>query len=161
MCLFLSCIFYFVWQIRKTCQRRNEKQPFKSMYWLGNSVLDSSWLNHWTWIVPDPMHVWFLNFLSNGWSLDCFLQPNVLPKLIKKTGLLKVTLINSYGKFWLAQSQKNVYQLWITQSQQNDQFENLHISSHGKARNIKFRYQVNLRGFNGSSASGGSDMITS
>ena len=28
--------------------------------------------------------------------------------------------------------------------QQNDQFENLYISSHGKARNIKFGQQVNI-----------------
>ena len=27
---------------------------------------------------------------------------------------------------------------------QNDQFENLYISSHGKARNIKFGQQVNI-----------------
>ena len=30
-------------------------------------------------------YVWFLNFLSNGVGLDCFLQPNVLPKLGKIT----------------------------------------------------------------------------
>ena len=29
-------------------------------------------------------------------------------------------------------------ELWTAKSQQNDQFENLFISSQGKARNIKF-----------------------
>ena len=33
---------------------------------------------------------------------------------------------------------ENKYQLWTAQSQQNDQFENLYIFSHGEARNIKF-----------------------
>ena len=38
----------------------------------------------------------------------------------------------------------NVYQFWNAQSQQYDQFENLYITSHGEARNIKFGEQVNL-----------------
>ena len=32
----------------------------------------------------------------------------------------------------------------ISQSEQNDQFKNLYISSHQEARNIKFGQQVNL-----------------
>ena len=36
------------------------------------------------------------------------------------------------------------YQLWTAQSQQNNQIENLYISSHREARNIKFRQQVNI-----------------
>ena len=32
----------------------------------------------------------------------------------------------------------------LLKSQQNDQFENLYISSHGEARNIKFGQQVNI-----------------
>ena len=35
-------------------------------------------------------------------------------------------------------------QFSIAQSQQNDQFENLPISSHGEAKSIKFGKQVNL-----------------
>ena len=41
-------------------------------------------------------------------------------------------------------SQKNDYQFWTAQRQQNDQFENLYISSQGDARKIKFVQQVNL-----------------
>ena len=36
-------------------------------------------------------------------------------------------------------------QLWTARSQQNDQFENLCTSSHGKARNIKFGRQLNIK----------------
>ena len=39
---------------------------------------------------------------------------------------------------------ENKYQLWTAQSQQNDQFENLYIFSHGEARNIRFGQQVNI-----------------
>ena len=43
----------------------------------------TGWLNHWKWLVPGL--VWLLNFLSSGGGLDCFLQPNVLPKPNKIT----------------------------------------------------------------------------
>ena len=89
-------------------------------------------------------YVWFLNFLSNGVGLDCFLQP-VLPKLSKITVTCpKWGKENKQGQFWLVQSQPNEYQFWTDQSQQHDQFENLFIFSHVEARNIKFGQQVNF-----------------
>ena len=45
---------------------------------------------------------------------------------------------NEWGRLWLAQSQQHKHKLKTAQSQQNDQFENLYITSHGEARNIKF-----------------------
>ena len=51
----------------------------------------------------------------------------------------------------------------MAHSQQNDQFENLYISSHREARKTKFGPQVNLiqKGSTGYSSSGGSDIISS
>ena len=37
-----------------------------------------------------------------------------------------------------------LYQIELLKVSKNDQFENLYISSHGKARNIKFGQQVNI-----------------
>ena len=52
--------------------------------------------------------------------------------------------------------------LCTAQSQQNDQFEYLYISSHGEARNIKFELLVNIEKVSiGYSASRGSDVISS
>ena len=47
--------------------------------------------------------------------------------------------MNEKGQYQLAQIQQNDYQFWVVQSQQNDQFKNLCISSHGEAKNIKFK----------------------
>ena len=90
-------------------------------------------------------YAWFLNFFSNGEGLDC-LSRHVLPKLSKIT-VTCPTLVkgNKQGQFCFSQSQQNEHQLWTAQSQQQiDQFENLYISSYGKARNIKFGQQVNI-----------------
>ena len=59
---------------------------------------------------------------------------------------ITVTCLNwvkrtKYGKFWFALIYQNKYQLWNAQSQQN---KNLHISSHGEARNIKFGHLINI-----------------
>ena len=49
----------------------------KSIYWLRKPILGSRW----SWKMTCARSVaWFLNFLSNRVSLDCFLQPNILPK---------------------------------------------------------------------------------
>ena len=75
------------------------------------------------------------------------------PKLVK---------LNKKSPFRLVYSQQNDYQFSAAQSQQNDQFENLHISSHGEARNIKLGQEnLNSKGSIGYSTSGGSGVITS
>ena len=50
--------------------------------------------------------------------------------------------INENVQSWFAQSNQYDYQFWTAQSQQNDQFENLYISIHEKAKNIKFGQQI-------------------
>ena len=55
----------------------------KPIYWLKKPVLDSCWLDHWKWLMPDLLRV-VLEFLSNGEGLDRFLQ-HVLLKLGKIT----------------------------------------------------------------------------
>ena len=51
---------------------------------------------------------------------------------------------------------------WTAQCQQNEQFENLYITSHGEARNIKFEQQgkPHSKGFIRYPSSGGTDVIT-
>ena len=92
-----------------------------------------------------PFYAWFLNILSNGEGLDCFSQPNILPKLSKITvNWLKPVKINKVGSFLTCPKSAKWLSILNCQSHQNDEFENLYISSHGKARNMKFGQQVNL-----------------
>ena len=106
-------------------------------------------------------YVWFLHSLifCQGW--DCFWQPNVLSRLSKITYLLKVSK-NKQGKSWFGQSQQNDYQFWTAQCQQNEQFENPYITSHGEARSIKFKEQGkhHSKGSIGYPTSEGTDVIT-
>ena len=77
----------------------------KPIYWLKKPVLDSCWLDHWKWLMPDLMHV-VLEFLSNGEGLDHFLQ-HVLPELCKiNVTCPKWVKWTKKGKFWLAQVSK-------------------------------------------------------
>ena len=80
-------------------------------------------------------------FVREG--LGCFLQPNLFPKVSKITDLPKVSKNEQVGSI-LTCPKINDYQFWTAQSQQNDQFANLYISSHGEARNIKLGQQVNF-----------------
>ena len=64
-------------------------------------------------------------FYQRGFGL--FPWPNALPRISKITELPKISK---------SESQKSDYQFWIAQSLQNDQLENLYISSNGKTRNI-------------------------
>ena len=59
-------------------------------------------------------HAWFLDFLSNSEGLDCFLWPDVLPKVSKDKQLELI---------WLVQSQQIDYQFETAQSYENYQFE--------------------------------------
>ena len=107
MFLFLSCIFYFVNKIRKTCHRKKQKTESlkQPIYWLEKPVLYSCWLDHWKWLMPDLMHV-VLEFLSNGEGLDHFLR-HVLPELCKiNVTCPKWVKWTKKGKFWLAQVSK-------------------------------------------------------
>ena len=71
---------------------------------------------------------------SYAWFLNCFIKRRTSSV---NSDLLKVSKINI--KLNCSKSAN-----WTAQSQQNDQFENLYISSHGEARNIKFGQQVNI-----------------
>ena len=92
---------------------------------------------HGSWSFCQTKRVWivFCNLRSCPNSMKQ-LQTCDLPKVSQKF----------FQKHWLVQSHQNGYRFWTSQSQQNDQFENLHISSHEEARNIKFGWQeqVNL-----------------
>ena len=74
--LFLSCIFYFVGQIRKTCYRKEWKtEPLKSWFWLIESLKMT---------LSDPMHgYWIFCQVEGIWN--CFLHPNRLPNPSKIT----------------------------------------------------------------------------
>ena len=84
--LFLSCIFYFVTQIRKTLQKEIKDWVFWSPFinWGTPSGLNSCWLNQWKWLVQDPITGSRIFCQTQGiWIV--FSWPNVLPKLIKIT----------------------------------------------------------------------------
>ena len=87
-------------------------------------VLDSCWLNHWKWFVPDTMPGFL--FFCQTVSLDCFLQPKVLLRVSKITVTYPVLVkMNIWGQFRLAQSLKNGYKFWTPWSQKKYQFHNL------------------------------------
>ena len=93
----------------------------------------------------ESLKITYARTYGGSWIFtDCF-SWHVLPKLSEITVICsKSVKENKKGQFWLAQSLQNEYQLWTAQSHQNDQFENLYISSHREARNIKFTQQVNI-----------------
>ena len=68
---------------------RSKRLSLRSLFisWRTQAVLDSCWLNHWKWSVPDLM--WFLNFLSYKEGLHCLLWLNILSKLSEITDLPK------------------------------------------------------------------------
>ena len=117
-------------------------EPLKSIYYAGNPVIDQRWLNHWKWLVPGPMlsswifcqtgSIWIvfldLTFCPTPWN--CWDMTNVsknepvgsiltFPKSVKLLSILKCSKLAKWP-------------VWKS------------ISSHGKARNIKFGQQVNL-----------------
>ena len=115
MCLY-SYHAYFILS-DKSCYRKKWKtEPLKSTYWLGNSVLDSRWLNHLKWLMPDAMGGSSFFLLSGGGFGLFFASQHLAQTQCKNCDLSKVTNINVQGHFWLAQSQ------------QNDHFKNIYIS---------------------------------
>ena len=141
MSLFLSCLFYFVTRSEERVTEIKKRLNLRCLL----TGEPSSWF---PLIEPLKMtwsNAWFLNFLSNGEGLDFCSRPTVLTKLSKvdQTCSKSVNRRVSRVKNWLAWSQQN-YQFWTAHSEQNDQYENLYISRHGEARNIKFGHQVNI-----------------
>ena len=127
---------------QKNMLQKEKIEPLKSIYF------DCNWLKYWKWLVPDPMPSSWI-FCQREFGLF-FLQHNNLLKVRKTTDLTKVRKNERVGSILTCPKSKSNYQFSSAGSQENDQFENLYISSHGKTRNIKF-----------GSASGGSDIITS
>ena len=142
MSLFLSCIFYFVAQIRKTCYRKKRLNLWSLFILIATD-----------WNIENgscQILCLALEFFVRE-NLGCFfLQHNNLLKVRKTTDLTKVRKNERVGSILTCPKSKSNYQFSSAGSQENDHFENLYISSHGKTRNIKF-----------GSASGGSDIITS
>ena len=56
MCLY-SYHAYFILLLKseKRVTERNEPESLKPVYWLKKPVLDSCWLDHWKWLMPDLM----------------------------------------------------------------------------------------------------------
>ena len=84
---------YFVAQIRKTCYRKKYKsEPWRPFIDRGTQPdLDSCWLSHWKWLVPDPMPgSWNFSQTQGVW--------------IVFRGLTSCP--NSVKKLWPAQSSK-------------------------------------------------------
>ena len=144
MSLFLSCIFYFATKIRKTCNRKkwlNLKSLF--IYW-GNQFLIPA-----DWIIENNLKsarsfTWFLNFYQTErvWIVFRSMSyPNSIKQLVQSSKWEKIGSVLTCPKLvnWTST---------LKCSQQNDQFENLYISSHEEAKNIKFGQQVtSLKGF--------------
>ena len=110
--------FILLLKIERHVTERNKRLDLWSIFIssiLGNPVLNSSWLNHWKWLLPDPMHgSW--NFLSHREDLDCFLQPEVLPKFSEIIVTCPKSInIQQWEQFLHPHSQKNDYQFWNAQ----------------------------------------------
>ena len=84
----------------------------------------------------------FLNFLSNDEDLDCYLWPNILPKVSKITVIYpELVKINSWVNFDLPKVSKMSINFKLLKV---SKITSLKISSQGEVRNIKFGQQVNL-----------------
>ena len=91
------------------------------------------------WIIEKTCarsYAWFLNFLSNG-GLDCFVRSN-------NYDLSIFTINKQVGSILTSQKSAKWIPIWAVQSQENGQFKNIYIFSHGEARNIKFGQLINL-----------------
>ena len=125
----LFCLYshhlYFILSCKsgKRFTESNKRLNPWSLFINGEPVLDSCWLNHWKWFVPDTMPgSWFF---CQTVSLDCFLQPKVLLRVSKITVTYPILVkMNIWGQFRLAQSQKNGYKFWTPWSQKKYQFHN-------------------------------------
>ena len=109
-----SCIIVLIilhkWE--KSVTERNKRLSLWIFNWGTQPVYYFSWLNHWTWLISDPMRgSWILEFFfSRGEFWDCFWQAKVLSRLSKITYLLKVSknkrvewiLICSKSAKWLS-----------------------------------------------------------
>ena len=142
-----SCIVILIilhkWE--KRVKERNKRLSLWILFinWGTQPIYDFCWLNHWTWLISDPLPgSWFSNFFKNGEGWDCFWLAKVLSRLRKIIYLPKTVKTNKQGESWFAQKQKNDFQFWTAPRQQNEQFENPYISSLGEARSIKFRVSV-------------------
>ena len=85
--LFLSCIFHFATQIKKNNMLQKEKkiELLKNLlYYLGNPASSRILLTELLQMTWARSYAHFLNFWSDKEGLDCFLWPNILPKLSKK-----------------------------------------------------------------------------
>ena len=111
--LFLSCILYFVAQIRKPCYRKTRDWTFEVYLLMGEPSL---WflLIEWLKMIFARSCACFLNFLSNGEGLDYFPQRNILPRLSKITVTCPKCRVNfnfpkvrKMTEFWTDQSQQN------------------------------------------------------
>ena len=107
-------------------------------------VLDSCWLDHWKWIMPDLMRV-VPEFLSNEEGLNRFSR-HVLPKLSKINDLSKVSKKDRIE--WISTYPKLVKYISTLNCSKSAKclvwkFMYLH-SSHGDARNIKFGHLINI-----------------
>ena len=86
--MFLSCIFYFYFicctNQKNVLQKKNERLNLWSIFidWEIQPVLDSHWLNHWKWLVPDPMHgSWIFCQTESVWTV--FYSPMPYPNSVK------------------------------------------------------------------------------
>ena len=136
MSLFISCIFYYVWQIRKTCYRKKWKTKpgeLSSWFWLTESLKMTC---------ARPC-AWFLKFLSSRGGLDCFSQPSVLPKHCKITvACLKSLKWTSRVNFNLPKVGRMTINFELLKV---SKITSLKIySSHGEGRNIKLEHQLNF-----------------
>ena len=111
LCLKLFIMHVLFW--RKDQKKRVTERISLLIDWGTQFLIPSGWLNHWKWLVLDPVLSSWSFFVKQRTSSVNF-------------DLAKVSKISN----------------WTAQSHQNDQFENLYISSDGEPRTIKFGQQI-------------------
>ena len=132
---------------------REKTEPLNLIYELRNPA------NLWFLLIESlkmtcvRSYAWLSNFLSKREGWDCFSLSNVFPELSKITDLPKGSKNKQVGQIWFPQIQENAFQFGTAQCQQNEQFENLCITSQqGKPHS---------EGSIGYPTSEGTDVITS
>ena len=111
-CVIIILIFLHKWEKRVT--ERNKRLSLWILFinWGTQAVYVFCWLNHWTWLMPDPMRgSWILWFFSNGEGWDCFWLAKVLSRLSKITYLLKVSKNERVGSILIC-SKSTKWEIW-------------------------------------------------
>ena len=122
--------FILLYKSEKRVSERNKRLKLWNLRinWQTQPVLDFRWLNYGKWLVPNPMRVHEFFVIRRGSGLF-YAAIRLAKNQENNCHLPKFCKNKKVDEYWLTRSQQKNYRLWIAQSQQNDPFENIYVSS--------------------------------